>query len=303
MESKKVGEYLSKLGINHFTIDLNEENQEDNILIKYKDDDRIKKHLRNTLSEGEKTALAFAYFLSKVTTEVKDPKLAIIVIDDPISSLDDNRLYHTAYLIHEEFKEYKQLFVLSHNLLFLKYLNPLFKPSNKVCYMMNNGVMEDLPKSLQNFQSPYFYMLESLINFNDNIKPDYEEARKYLPNYIRRILESFFSFKYAQFSRDRSKNQSPGLNDFIDNFIDFPSLPELSIGTTTIENIKDRLSNINKICDNFSHGNSLQLDECNFLSDDCLKQISTETLEILSYFDGLHFKRIEELIKTTEEQI
>ena len=303
MEAKKVGEFLSKLGINHFTIDLNEENETENILIKYKDDELIKKRLRNTLSEGEKTALAFAYFLSKVTTEVKDPKSAIIVIDDPISSLDDNRLYHTAYLIHDEFKGYKQLFVLSHNLLFLKYLNPLFKPANKACYIVNNGVIEDLPKSLQNFQSPYFYMLDSLITFKDNLTPDYEDARKYLPNFIRRILETFFSFRYAQLTRNRNKNQSPGLDDFITDFIDFTSLPELTIGTTTKENIKDRLSNINKICDNFSHGNTQQLDECNFIPDDSLKKIATETLEILSYFDGLHFQKIEELVGVAEPTV
>lgn len=303
MEAKKVGEYLVRLGINHFTIDLNEENEMENILIKYKDDERIKKRLRNTLSEGEKTALAFAYFLSKVTTEVKGPKSAIIIIDDPISSLDDNRLYHTAYMIHDAFKEYKQLFVLSHNLLFLKYLNPLFKPASKTCYIVNAGVIDDLPKSLQNFQSPYFYMLESLMTFNDNETPDYEEARKYLPNYIRRILETFFSFRYAQLTRDRNKNQSPGLDDFITDFIDFNSLPELTIGTTMKTNIKDRLSHINKICDNFSHGNTQQLDECNFIPDDTLKKITTETLEILGYFDGLHFQKVEELIGTTTSTI
>lgn len=298
MESKKVGEYLLKLGIHHFTIDLNEENESENILIKYKDDEKIKTRLRNTLSEGEKTALAFAYFISKVNTEVSDKQKVIVVIDDPISSLDDNRLYQTAYLIHEEFIIYRQLFVLSHNLLFLKYLNSLFKPQNKACFLINQGSIEDLPKSLHNFQSPYFYMLESLISFKNNPTPDYEEARKFLPNYIRRILETFFSFRYAQLMRDKNPNQSPGLDDFIGDYIKFDELPELTIGTTTKTNIKDKLSNINKICDNFSHGNPQQLDECNFLSDSQLKQISSETLEILGYFDGLHFKRVEDLVST-----
>src|SRR5690606_19620379 len=127
LEAKKVGEYLEKLGINHFTIDLNEEDDNENILIKYNNSEKIRKRLRNTLSDGEKTALAFAYFLSKVTTEVKDKSNTIIVIDDPISSLDDNRLYQTAYWIHKEFKDYRQLFVLSHNLLFMKFLNPNFR--------------------------------------------------------------------------------------------------------------------------------------------------------------------------------
>lgn len=298
MESKKVSEYLQKLGIYHFTIDLNEENEAENILIKYKDDEKIKNRLRNTLSEGEKTALAFAYFVSKVNTEVKDKQKVIVVIDDPISSLDDNRLYQTSYLIHEEFVQYRQLFVLSHNLLFLKYLNSLFKPQNKACFLLNQGIIEDLPKSLHNFQSPYFYMIESLIAFKNSSTPDFEEARKYLPNYIRRILETFFSFRYAQLLRDKNPNQSPGLDDFLVDYIKFDELPELTVGTITKTNIKDKLSNINKICDNFSHGNPQQLDECNFLSDGALKQIATETLEILDFFDGLHFKRVEELVSS-----
>lgn len=301
MESKKVSEYLKKLGITNFTIDLNESNESENILIKYLDDDRVKNRLRNTLSEGEKTALAFSYFLSKVTTEVKEKSQAYIVIDDPISSLDDNRLYNTAFLIFDEFKDFKQLFVLSHNLIFLKYLNPLFKPNLKAYYIINKGSIEDLPKSLQNFQSPYYYMIESLINFKDSDDPEYEEARKFLPNYIRRVLETFFSFKYAQVARERNKNQSVGLEDIINEIIDFQSLPSNSIGNISNENVKLKLSNINKICDNFSHGTAQQLDECNFISNDALREITIDTLDIISFFDSLHFNQVQKLIESPME--
>jgi wobble nucleotide-excising tRNase len=301
MESKKVSEYLKKLGITNFTIDLNESNESENILIKYLDDDRVKNRLRNTLSEGEKTALAFSYFLSKVTTEVKEKSQAYIVIDDPISSLDDNRLYNTAFLIFDEFKDFKQLFVLSHNLIFLKYLNPLFKPNLKAYYIINKGSIEDLPKSLQNFQSPYYYMIESLINFKDSDDPEYEEARKFLPNYIRRVLETFFSFKYAQVARERNKNQSVGLEDIINEIIDFQSLPSNSIGNISNENVKLKLSNINKICDNFSHGTAQQLDECNFISNEALREITVDTLDIISFFDSLHFNQVQKLIESPME--
>lgn len=294
MEAKKVGEYLAKLGITHFTIDLREGEDENNILIKYKGNDETKKRLQNTLSEGEKTALAFAYFMSKVTTEVTNKGQTIIVIDDPISSLDDNRLYSTAYLIYEEFKDYKQLFVFSHNMLFLKYLNPFFK-KEKETFFINNGGIEDLPASLENFQSPYFYMLESIINFKKEAQPDYDDARKFLPNYIRRILETFFSFKYAKLSRVRSKNQSPGLDDFINDIINFESLPDITVGRITKANIKNKLTIINKICDNFSHGNMQQLDECNFISNETLKEIATDTLDIIEFFDSIHKEKIEEL--------
>lgn len=301
MEAKKVGEYLEKLGITHFTIDLREGEEQNNILIKYKGFDETKKRLRNTLSEGEKTALAFAYFMSKVTTEVTNKGQTIIVIDDPISSLDDNRLYSTAFLIHEEFKDYKQLFVLSHNMLFLKYLNPFFKSKNeKATFLINKGEIVDLPASLENFQSPYFYMLENISNFRDKAEPDYEDARKYLPNFVRRVLETFFSFKYAQLANNRG--QTPGLPDFIDSVIDYDSLDDITIGSISKATIKNKLSSINKVCDNFSHGNMQQLDECNFIPDETLKEIAKDTLDIINFFDGLHLNGINELINLAEAE-
>lgn len=294
MEAKKVGEYLQKLGITHFTIDLREGEAENNILIKYKGVDETKKRLKNTLSEGEKTALAFAYFMSKVTTEVTDKGQTHIVIDDPISSLDDNRLYNTAFLIHDEFKEYKQLFVLSHNLLFLKYLNPFFQRKNdKATFLINKGEILDLPASMENFQSPYFYMLENLINFKETENPNYEEARKFLPNFIRRILETFFSFKYAKLNNGRGL--TPGLIDFID-IIDYDNLEDKTVGSISKNTLKNKLTCINKVCDNFSHGNMQQLDECNFITDENLKEIASDTLNIIDYFDGLHINGINELV-------
>lgn len=301
MEAKKVGEYLEKLGITHFTINLREGEEQNNILIKYKGFDETKKRLRNTLSEGEKTALAFAYFMSKVTTEVTNKGQTIIVIDDPISSLDDNRLYSTAFLIHEEFKDYKQLFVLSHNMLFLKYLNPFFKSKNeKATFLISKGEIDDLPATLENFQSPYFYMLENIINFRDKAEPDYEDARKYLPNFVRRVLETFFSFKYAQLANNRG--QTPGLPDFIDSVIDYDSLDDKTIGSISKTTLKNKLASINKVCDNFSHGNMQQLDECNFIPDETLKEIAKDTLDIINFFDGLHLNGINELINPAEAE-
>ncbi len=64
-ESKSISRYLNKMGIDHFDIDINEEQQDENIVIKYKNSTNEKNKLKNCLSDGEKTALAFAYFLSK----------------------------------------------------------------------------------------------------------------------------------------------------------------------------------------------------------------------------------------------
>jgi len=51
IEAKKVGEFLIRLGINHFTIDLNEKSEEDNILVKYKSQSQIKSRLNTFRSD------------------------------------------------------------------------------------------------------------------------------------------------------------------------------------------------------------------------------------------------------------
>ena len=53
------------------------------------------------LSEGERTAIAFLYFLKKLQDKTFDLKNGIVVIDDPVSSLDANALF-SGLQLHEE---------------------------------------------------------------------------------------------------------------------------------------------------------------------------------------------------------
>ena len=54
------------------------------------------------LSEGEKTAIGFAYFMAKLK-ELPDLAEAIVCIDDPISSLDSNHVFQVVAAIREAF--------------------------------------------------------------------------------------------------------------------------------------------------------------------------------------------------------
>ena len=92
--------------------------------------------MKNSLSEGEKTALAFAYFLSKYKFEIKDNTQInegdyIVVLDDPVSSLDENRLYSTSIVIRDvlvpkknngDWDDVNRVSSLSHNQIFLKFV-------------------------------------------------------------------------------------------------------------------------------------------------------------------------------------
>lgn len=71
------------------------------------------------LSEGDKRTLAFAFF---VASTLEDSKLAsrVIVIDDPMCSLDLNRRHHTRTVLQKIHAKAEQLIVLAHDPYFLR---------------------------------------------------------------------------------------------------------------------------------------------------------------------------------------
>lgn len=85
---------------------------------------------RQTLSEGEKNLISFLYFYyllkgSHNETGINNPK--VVVIDDPVSSLDNEVLFIVSTLtreliqeVREEKGSIKQIFILTHNLYFHK---------------------------------------------------------------------------------------------------------------------------------------------------------------------------------------
>lgn len=80
--------------------------------------------LSNTLSGGDRSALALAFFLAKVERE---PNLAdsIVVFDDPFHSQDRSRQQRTIERIHRLAHDASQCFVLSHDLDFARAVEPI----------------------------------------------------------------------------------------------------------------------------------------------------------------------------------
>lgn len=76
---------------------------------------------RNTLSEGDKSSLAFAFFLAKLENDLEiDNK--VIIFDDPISSLDRHRKRYTADQVLNFANKAKQVIVLTHDIYFARML-------------------------------------------------------------------------------------------------------------------------------------------------------------------------------------
>jgi wobble nucleotide-excising tRNase len=285
-ESKSISKYLNKMGISHFEIDINDANEDENIIIRYGGSSRERNKLKNSLSEGEKTALAFAFFLSKFENEVNSEekiKNSAVVIDDPISSLDENRLYSTAYLIYKTFEEAKQLIVMSHNFLFLKYFNSFYYGKAE-CFFLDKNKISDLPEEMKNFETPYFYMLRTLFDYLDATNTDvtYNEVKRYLPNYTRRILETFLSFKFSAYRSSRSKNFSPGLEELAER------LDETTIEDGQKRALKDKLHVINQISKAHSHGNANHMQENFYISEEELTTLAQNAVFVIETMDNLH---------------
>jgi wobble nucleotide-excising tRNase len=163
------------------------------------------------LSDGEKTAIAFAYFL--ISLEANGAVLAdtIVFLDDPISSLDSNHIYAVYALIVERLAACQQIFVSTHNSeLFHLIKGKWFKTRNQYAntsaasaYYVNRTLdggaqwkaeLEDLPTLLRKYRSEYEFVFEQLYRFANAPAPSLHEAYT-APNLLRKFLEAYLGFK------------------------------------------------------------------------------------------------------------
>lgn len=179
--------------------------------------------IAENLSEGEKTAISFAYFLVTLESLHRENKLkdTIIFIDDPISSLDANHIAQVYSLINSFFFRkgedmaqpeaaincFKQLFISTHNFEFFSFLkdsNQLKKSNSNPktgCEFFfikridkNNSRLIPLPKSLR-LKSEYVYLFEILFKFHkDGCKLE-DDTLILLPNALRRFFEIYTLMK------------------------------------------------------------------------------------------------------------
>jgi wobble nucleotide-excising tRNase len=74
---------------------------------------------RNILSAGDRNALALAFFFASLELDHANLAARIVVIDDPVSSLDDHRSLTTVQEIQRLARQAAQVIVLSHTKPFL----------------------------------------------------------------------------------------------------------------------------------------------------------------------------------------
>ncbi|TDL99312.1 MAG: hypothetical protein C4K58_08580 [Flavobacteriaceae bacterium] len=214
---------------------------------------RKKRPARN-LSEGEKTAIAFSYFLVELESlGILEMQKTIVFIDDPISSLDTNHISQVYSLINSYFFRkhidvdnpdkvvncFKQLFISTHNFEFFSFLrdstqlnkkkkitNPTTGEKQEIpnfgFYQVqkidaDNSVIKGLDKTLKRYKSEYVYLFSLIYKYKQAIDNGGDVYDILIPNALRRFLEIYTLMKIPN-EPDSVENRIVQLVDDVNNF-------------------------------------------------------------------------------------
>ncbi|GLV24488.1 AAA family ATPase [Sphingobium sp. TomTYG45] len=240
------------------------------------------------LSEGEKTAVAFCYYLTKLEEDGRKKKDVIAVVDDPISSLDTKALNYAFSLLKRSLTDTSQLIVLTHNADFMneakKWLKSKAYPRDdsrqpdaalffiatavSPCGTIRSACIAELPTLLREYDSEYQYLFSLVFLFSEGRA---DEFAYLMPNAMRKVLEVFLAFK------------CPG-SDGVEAKLERSIIKDCGIDPASLAALA-RLSNVE------SHGDSLDdLITLPSMTIEESKGAATCLFQLMQALDPQHFK-------------
>lgn len=251
-----------------------------------------------SLSEGERTALAFCYFISRLGEGQKKRAELVVVIDDPISSLDAKALNYAFGLVKHNCENVRQLFVLTHNVNFMnetkRWLKSRSKGKNGAAptaslYFLEASLqpaegeesycrvarLVELPKLLRDYDSEYHFLVSQVIKCA--AAGDAELSMSYaLPNAIRKTMELFLAFR------------APG-PDGIEAKLSHPCVRDCGVDAVAIAALV-RLSNVE------SHGDNLdEILTFSPMNIEETRRAAEALLQLMAAMDKDHLDRMRKL--------
>ncbi|WP_367708390.1 AAA family ATPase [Helicobacter pylori] len=202
---KTINNYLKALNLPKYSL-----NKDYRIVLNSVDLENSKAKM--ILSDGEKTTLAFAYFLARLKLFYKkeDLKNLVVVIDDPISSLDEQRIYNTSNIVAKinqelvgealEKDEKAQVFVLTHNHTFMaRLINMVGKNARYFQLERHQNQLKIVCKNkvVGYFDTFYLLLFKEVYAFakKEKVQDNFNEAINY-GNKVRILLESFLKINF-----------------------------------------------------------------------------------------------------------
>lgn len=176
----------------------------------------------DSLSEGERTALALLYFLKSLDDREFSLNEGVIVLDDPVSSLDENSIFLAFGYISQRTQDTAQLFLLTHNFTFFRQVRNWFRYLNSRDWRRRNQVdqrpaqfymldrvsdsetrrteIRPLDPLLEKYESDYHFLFARVYRERSAAAGTTLAQLYDIPNVARRLLESFLAFRLPHIS-------------------------------------------------------------------------------------------------------
>ena len=226
--------------------------------------------MKYVLSEGDKSAIALAFFFAKLAVDSDNLGNKIIVFDDPISSFDANRKTETLLSLSRLSKSCKQLFLLTHN---INFAHQFYKKNEKcLCLRIqsdNNSsqiTYFDIETANMTGLSKNRITLEKYLENGGN-----ESQKRDAIRCIRPLIEGFLRLKYPK----KFVN-----GKWLGNFLE---LIENSTEDETIFRLKEiyeQLDDLNEYSKKYHHESNSNADN-EIISDTELKKYIKNALNVL----------------------
>ncbi|QDO96042.1 AAA family ATPase [Ferrovibrio terrae] len=150
---------------------------------------------KNTLSAGDKSTLALAFFLAQLDND-PDKAKKIVVFDDPFNSQDRSRRVQTAHLLKKFGSECAQLFLFSHDAFFINELHSVLDAHTVTCQQFVKAKHKTNMSEwdiYQEVQDVYFKQHAELTDF---VATDSCSELRLIAGNVRPVLEAHLRYRF-----------------------------------------------------------------------------------------------------------
>lgn len=180
-------------------------------------------------SEGEKTAISLCYFLTTLEADGRKAKDLIVVVDDPISSLDTKSMHYACATILGRLDKVAQLFVMTHNQQCMNEIKRAWKglarkapekpdPEARLLFIdvklpvgetKRQAFLIEMPVLLRELDSEYQFAVQKALEFEAAGSGHFDYVLM-MPNMLRRVLEIFLAFRVPRSGNIKDKLKEIG---------------------------------------------------------------------------------------------
>jgi wobble nucleotide-excising tRNase len=228
---------------------------------------------RNTLSAGDRSTLALAFFIAQLESDPRLPQ-TVVVFDDPFTSQDRSRRTHTKNEICRLAKSARQVIAMSHDPGFLKVIKD--STSSKIVRTLQlmrlgerNSTIGDceIDDLVQDDYFENYNILHKYLHYNDGIP-------RLVVRSIRPLLEGYLRMKLPKEFKPKE-----WLGDMIGKIRNAPTGSQLGVA----KEILDDLDAINDFSKRYHHDEGAEV-EGEPIDDGELQTFISRTFEVVGGF-------------------